>query len=205
VKDFRTPYPSYDVLKKWDSPSWNEATRDVVNRRLARVPQRSFLSEEQWALLEAIAARLLPQDDREEPVPIVPWIDDMLAHNRGPGYRYEEMPPLRQAWTQGLDAIEAESRKRHGKSFVGLTTSEQDSLLRAVQFGEVNADEWRGLPVKRFFKSLLLKEVATVYYAHPAAWSEIGFGGPASPRGYVRLGFDERDPWEAKEVERADA
>ena len=74
-----------------------------------------------------------------------------------------------------------------------------------MQFGEVEADEWRGLPVKRFFKSLLLKEVATVYYAHPAAWSEIGFGGPASPRGYVRLGFDERDPWEAKEVEQADA
>ena len=74
MRDFRTPYPSYDVLKKWDSPSWNEVTRDVVNRRLVRVPQRSFLSEEQWALLEAIAARLLPQDDREEPIPIVPWI-----------------------------------------------------------------------------------------------------------------------------------
>jgi hypothetical protein len=42
--------------------------------------------------------------------------------------------------------------------------------------------------------------VVGIYYAHPAAWSEIGFGGPASPRGYVRLGFDERDPWEAEEV-----
>ena len=45
----------------------------------------------------------------------------------------------------------------------------------------------------------LLKTVAALYYAHPTAWSEIGFGGPASPRGYVRLGFNETDPWEGEE------
>jgi hypothetical protein len=38
------------------------------------------------------------------------------------------------------------------------------------------------------------------YYSHPTAWSEIGFGGPASPRGYVRMGFNRRDPWEAAEA-----
>jgi hypothetical protein len=27
----------------------------------------------------------------------------------------------------------------------------------------------------------------------------MGFGGPASPRGYVRMGLDRRDPWEAAE------
>jgi hypothetical protein len=40
----------------------------------------------------------------------------------------------------------------------------------------------------------------TCYYGHPTAWSEIGFGGPASPRGYVRMDFDRRDPWEAAEA-----
>ena len=34
----------------------------------------------------------------------------------------------------------------------------------------------------------------------PDVWNEIGFGGPASPRGYVRMGFDKRDPWEAAEA-----
>ena len=34
----------------------------------------------------------------------------------------------------------------------------------------------------------------------PTAWNEIGFGGPASPRGYVRMDFDRRDPWEAAEA-----
>jgi hypothetical protein len=47
---------------------------------------------------------------------------------------------------------------------------------------------------------VLVKTVAGYYYSHPAAWSEVGFGGPASPRGYVRIGFNTRDPWEAKEV-----
>ena len=112
---------------------------------------------------------------------------------------------MRDAWRQGLDAIEAESRERHGRSFLELTGTDQDSLLREVQLGKVESDCWRGLSPKRFFKSLLLTQVVSTYYAHPAAWSEIGFGGPASPRGYVRLGFDERDPWEGKEVESANA
>ena len=41
--------------------------------------------------------------------------------------------------------------------------------------------------------------VTDAYYAHPTAWNEIGFGGPASPRGYVRLDKNRRDPWEAAE------
>ncbi len=56
-----------------------------------------------------------------------------------------------------------------------------------------------------FFKHHLLKQVVAIYYSHPAAWSEIGFGGPASPRGYARLGPDERDPWEAEELDVGDA
>jgi hypothetical protein len=43
-------------------------------------------------------------------------------------------------------------------------------------------------------------DIVLAYYAHPSAWSEIGWGGPASPRGYVRLDFNDRDPWEAVEV-----
>lgn len=204
MSDFHSRYPSYDVLDKWGTPSWNEQTRQVVRRRLGEVPERRFLSPEQWTLLEAIAARLIPQPDRNEPIPIVPWIDDMLHENRTPGYRYEGMPQMRDAWRQGLDAIAAESLARHGKPFERLSPDEQDALLHAVQFGEVESEQWRALPPKRFFKSLLLKAVASSYYAHPAAWSEIGFGGPASPRGYVRLGPDERDPWEAKEIDTAD-
>src|SRR3569623_2089630 len=101
MSDFRTPYPTYDVLDKRDSPSWNGQTREAVRERKEDVPPRRFLNPEQWSLLEAISARLGRLPDRVESVRIVPWIDDMLHHNRGGGYRYAEMPPMRDAWRRG--------------------------------------------------------------------------------------------------------
>lgn len=198
MSEFHTPYPGYDVLEKWDSPSWNEQTREAVGRRLDEVPERRFLTEQQWSLLEAVVARLLPQPEREQPVPIVPWIDDRLHKNRGPGYRYADMPPMRQAWTIALEAIAAECVERFGMPFLDLSSEEQDRYLTDVQNGEVDSRFWDDMPVQCFVSELLLKDVLEIYYSHPAAWSEIGFGGPASPRGYVRTGFNERDPWEAE-------
>ena len=196
---FRTPYLTYDVLDKWESPSWNDQTREAVRKRLQEVPQRRFLSPRQWSLLEAIVDRLVPQPEREEPVPIVPWIDDMLHHDRTPGYRYADMPPMQDAWRNGLDAIGAEARNRHGCGFESLPPEDKDELLRDVENNRVESRYWGDLPAGGFFRHHLLKEVVGVYYSHPAAWSEIGFGGPASPRGYARLGPDERDSWEAEE------
>lgn len=201
MTDFRTPYLTYDVLDKWDSPSWNDQTRAAISQRLDEVPERRFLSEEEWSLLEAIVGRLVPQPDREEPVPIVPWIDALLHHNHTPGYRYADMPPMREAWRQGLKAIAAEARNSHGKTFEQLAPEEQDELLRDVENNRVESRYWGNLPAGGFFKHHLLKEVVGIYYSHPDAWSEIGFGGPASPRGYARLGPDERDPWEAEELD----
>lgn len=196
---FRSPYPGYDVLGKWDSPSFDETTRAVLRRRLEEVPPRRFLAAEEWRRLEAACARLIPQPEREPPIPIVPWIDAMLHENRGEGFRYEDCPPLRRAWRQGLKGLAHEAERRFARAFETLPGEDQDAVLRAVQAGEVEPEAWAGLPPGRFFGDLLLKTVVGVYYAHPAAWSEIGFGGPASPRGYVRLGLDGVDPWDGRE------
>ncbi len=72
--------------------------------------------------------------------------------------------------------------------------------MKAIQSGEVDEKRWGDMPPKIFFEKRLLHDVVSAYYAHPAAWNEIGFGGPASPRGYVRMYFDRRDPWEAAEA-----
>lgn len=197
--EFDTPFDGYDVLEKWDTPSWNEATRNVVRERLEQVPQRSFLEEGEWSVLEAVCSRLIPQAERDEPVPLAPFVDRKLVRNEGDGYRFEDMPPMRAAWRQGLWAIDAESEALHGKPFAKLEPALQDDLLTRLQDGKVISGAWEGLPAEKFFSVLLLKTIVGIYYAHPAAWSEIGYGGPASPRGYVRLGFDGRDPWEAEE------
>lgn len=197
--DFRTPYPGYDVLDKWDTPSWNAITREVVAKRLNEVPARQFFNEHEWRTLEAVCNRLVPQPDRpNDPVPIVPWIDDKAHRHRSEGYRFHDMPAMEEAWRKGLRGIDEESQRLFGRLFADLAGDAQDEVLRAVQNGDVEGGSWHGMNVRRFFTSTLLKETVSVYYAHPSAWSEMGFGGPASPRGYVRLGFDQADPWEAQ-------
>ncbi|MGJ7915350.1 gluconate 2-dehydrogenase subunit 3 family protein [Massilia sp. LXY-6] len=195
-------YPGYDVLAKWDSPSFDDTTRQVLAQRLKGVPPRRFLDPAEWELLEAVNRRLLPQPDRAEPIPITPWIDAMLHDNLGEGFRHPDMPPLRDAWRQGLAALADETRLRHGREFAALDTDAQDALLQALAENEARSPLWQAVHPQRFFTQMLLKTAAGIYYAHPWAWNEIGFGGPASPRGYVRLGLDRRDPWEAREAQQ---
>jgi hypothetical protein len=127
----------------------------------------------------------------------------MLHDDRGEGYRHPEVPPLREAWRRGLAAVQDEARRRHGRRFADLAEPEQDALLQALSDGHTESPLWREVTAdyaRHFFIHYLLKTAAGIYYAHPEAWNEIGFGGPASPRGYVRLGLDARDPWEAREA-----
>ena len=196
---FRTPYPSYRVLDKWDTVSFNEATRRVVAHRLDAVPGRRFLDVDRFALLRAVVDDILPQPERSEAerIPVEAFIDEVLEADRGSGTRYADTPTQREAWRRGLDGIEHEAKRRHARSYRDLALAERHALLRAIDDGDVNADVWQGVHPKRFFRSVLLKEAVKIYYAHPAAWNEIGFGGPAAPRGYVRMGANEADPWEA--------
>jgi hypothetical protein len=45
----------------------------------------------------------------------------------------------------------------------------------------------------------MMGDAIDAYYAHPWAWDEIGFGGPAYPRAYTRLERGEPEPWEVEE------
>jgi len=192
-------FPGHDVLTKRQSPSWNEKTRQVIDARLALQRTPRFLSDEQFQTLGAICDRMVPQPGDRPPVPIAAMIDAKLYENRGDGYRDHRLPPLREAWTLSLTAIEAEARRCCNVGFAQLDAAEQDALLRAMQQGTIRG-EWSGMPPAVVFAKRLLLDIVTQYYTHPTAWNEIGFGGPASPRGYVRMGFDRRDPWEAAEA-----
>ncbi len=194
-------YPGYDVLAKRHTPSWNEKTRQVIDARLALPREPRYLSQAKWPVLEAICNRVVPQPRTRSPVPLAAMVDAKLFENRGDGYRDYRLPPLREAWERGLHAIDAEAQRRHGVGFAALDAAEQDALLQAVQHGALPDGGWDGMPPEIFFAKRLLPDIVTLYYAHPTAWNEIGFGGPASPRGYVRMGFDRRDPWEAAEVQ----
>src|SRR5688572_2277294 len=74
-----SPYPDYSVTRddKW-ALDWDEKTRRLVLDRMHHIPQYRFFSEEEVQALEALCARLLPQDDRPLAlrIPIAPWIDE---------------------------------------------------------------------------------------------------------------------------------
>jgi hypothetical protein len=197
----RTPYPDFDVasLTKWDL-DWDDKTRKLVRERVTRVPAYRLLTPHEAALLEAACARLVPQDDRPSTyrVPIAPWIDDRLTRGESAGYRYDGMPSDEEAYRRGLAGIDEAAHVLHQHPFGELTADLQDAVLGLVAQGEPPGAAWRSLPAARFF-DLLLDDVLTYYYAHPAAWAEIGFSGPSSPRGHMRLDLGRRDPWEGEE------
>ena len=53
--------------------------------------------------------------------------------------------------------------------------------------GRLAGGSWEQLNVKRAW-SVCMRMILAAFYSHPWAWNEIGFGGPAYPRGYMRLG-----------------
>ena len=87
-----------------------------------------------------------------------------------------------------------------GVPFAELSDENADALLSLMQNGDLHGPAWGDVPPKLFFAKRVLVDIPAVYYAHPTAWNELGFGGPASPRGYVRMAANRRDPWEAAEA-----
>jgi hypothetical protein len=196
-----TRYPGYDVLDKRDTPSWDAVTRAVIDERLAaaeHLPQ--VATGAAWRVLRALCACIVPQPADRPPVPLAALLDRRLAENRGDGFRHARLPPLREAWRIGLAALDAESRRGHGRGFADLDDDARVALLHRVQRGVCTDPAWRSMPPPLFFSHRVLPDLLGAYYAHPSAWSEIGFGGPANPRGYVRMVANRRDPWEAVEA-----
>jgi hypothetical protein len=112
------------------------------------------------------------------------------------------MPREGDAWRLGLRALDAEARRAFGSRFREISATDQDRLLKQMQGGRLRDPAWGEMPAATFFSHRMAHDIVLACFSHPAAWSEIGWGGPASPRGYVRMDFDQRDPWEA--VERGD-
>jgi len=189
-------YPGYDVLTKRHSPSWNDKTREVIDERLKTPREPRFFNVHELETVRAIAARVTPQPAHRPPIPVAELVDHKLHIDRQDGYRAPDMPREREAWQRGIEALDAESQAAHGRAFRELASAEQDALLRRMEQGELHDSSWGGMPSKTFFNQRLLTDIVDAYWSYPTAWSEMGYGGPASPRGYVRMGYDERDPWE---------
>lgn len=193
-------YPDYDVMSKQFSPSWNEVTRKVVHARLAVPREPRFFNQGEWDTLQAVCARIMPQPATGAIIPLAAYVDAKITEKHEDGYRYASLPHQGEAWQRGLAALDQEAADSHGARYHLLTPEQQDALLQRMQDGKLDCSAWQGMPCKLFFEHRVIADITHAYYAHPIAWNEIGFGGPASPRGYVRMGLNRRDPWEAAEA-----
>ena len=63
--------------------------------------------------------------------------------------------------------------------------------------------QWHGWQAVRVW-SLWIRYACTAFYSHPWAWNEIGFPGPAYPRGYLNPGVDSRERWEVADQHSTD-
>lgn len=188
-------YPDFDVFDAADS--WDEATRAVIEARmrLAGQPLR-FFTAEQEPTLRAFCDTAMAQDG-EPRVPVVEFVDDKLAAGRGDGYQYADMPDDRDTWAMVLAGLDEVTRSRYGKDgFAAAEPSTRDAIVEQFAHGQLSGGAWDRLNVSRAW-SVVMHAVLTGFYAHPWAWNEIGFGGPAYPRGFMRLGpISTREPFE---------
>jgi hypothetical protein len=193
-------YPGFSTLSQ--SAFWDDATRQVVTHRVNSTPPRQFFSAEEWDFWTAVFAHLIPQTDRtpNRQIPLVAPLDHRLWINQTAGYRFENMPQDRGAYRMGHEAINKEAEHRYSAGFLALPYQQQDIVLKAIHDGkpEAAADIWQEMSVHRFWQ-LIMGDAIDAYYAHPWAWDEIGFGGPAYPRAYTRLERGEPEPWEVEE------
>jgi hypothetical protein len=163
-----------------------------------------FFTGDEFLTVVAVADRIVPQPSARPPIPVAALVDHKLHLAQSDGYRPLGTPHDGDAWRLGLQGLDAEAEAAFGARFHQLMEMQQDRLLERMQKGELRHSAWAGMASHSFFRMRMAKDVVLAYYAHPTAWSEIGWGGPASPRGYVRMDYDERDPWEAAEVENGD-
>ncbi|HWF22166.1 MAG TPA: gluconate 2-dehydrogenase subunit 3 family protein [Acidimicrobiales bacterium] len=190
-------FPGYDVTDQ--SHTWDEVTRNAVLGRLRLPAAMQFFSAEEEPTARALVDRLLAQDG-EPRVPALELIDAKLAARRGDGYRYRDMPEDWEAWPRSVAGLDSDARRVSGRPFWDLSRQEQKDGIEHVRGMD---GDWYGMPSPRIF-SLWLRYACEAFYSHPWAWNEIGFGGPAYPRGYKNLGIGRREPWEVAEVVDAD-
>lgn len=190
-----THYPTYDVMSA--QHAWDDHTRKIVNERLHTGGDYLYLTVIEAEMLRAWCTQLV-DDDRAEIIQyILEHVDRQLASGtesqRKPG-----LPTASELVRMGLSTLGDSCQQLYTEHFFHLERERQMQIMQSVSDEDgLPYDNWKHVPQKAFFQKLLTLTLEA-YYSHPRVWSEIGYGGPAYPRGYVRMHPGQLDPWEAK-------
>jgi Gluconate 2-dehydrogenase subunit 3 len=187
-------FPDYDVLSQADH--WDEVTRKAVLARVDAVPEISFFTPGEVRVLEPFVDVVMAQDS-EPKIPVLNFVDEKLAKGERDGYRYFCLPDDDEVWRTVAAGLQLEG-------FAELPLERRQDIVERFSKSELRGDPWERLNLA-FAWEIVHRDILTAFYSHPWAWNEIGFGGPAYPRGYARFGSphledSEREGWEGREA-----
>jgi hypothetical protein len=185
-------YPDFNVLDELDH--WDPVTRRLVLDRVEQVPPIRFFTAPEAATLGAFCDVVLAQD-REPRIPVLNVVDAKLFEGQLDGFVFEDMPDDRDTWRKVAAGLDHAARQRGASDFAGAAHEVRKQVIAAFSAGELRGEVWDSMSASRAW-SVVMRAVLSAFYSHPWAWNEIGFGGPAYPRGYARLGAGQRESWE---------
>jgi Gluconate 2-dehydrogenase subunit 3 len=195
----RGRYPDYDVLEERDH--WDEVTRRVVLARIEEVPPIRFFGAAEAHTLGAFCDCVTAQES-EPRIPLINFVDAKMFEGRLDGFQHAGMPDDREVWRMMAAVLDAEAARHGGQgSFGDCPQDVQHEICTRFADGELDTGP---LDCSTAW-SVMMRAVLSAFYSHPWAWNEIGFGGPAYPRGYSRFGSphlpeSERESWEGREA-----
>jgi hypothetical protein len=173
----RGRYPDYDVLA--ETGHWDAATRRVVLERVARVPELRFFDEREAVTLGAFCDEVTAQD-REPRIPVLAMVDAKFHAGELDGFRHHDLPEDPETWRRvaaGLERAAVAAGCQEG--FAAADEKRRREVVQAFSEGKLDLG---GLPAEKAW-SVVMRAITAAFYSHPWAWNEIGFGGPAYPRG----------------------
>ena len=177
-------YPGFDVTTQ--AEHWDPVTREVVLGRIGLSGEMRFFTTVEEATARALFDQLLYQHG-EPRIDVTLMVDRRLDADATDGWHYDTMPPDVEAWRRSLAGLDEDARARSGRTFPESGREDQAAILTAVQSSP--SSTWHGMEAEKVW-SLWTRYGATAFYSHPWAWNEIGFDGPAYPRGYKNPGVD---------------
>ncbi len=192
-----------------DGERMSERTRAVLRARGQPDEPGSpaALSAASFALLRAVAARVLPQPEPAA-IDLAARLDAQLASGPGDGWRFAALPADAEAYRLALETLQAAALAEHGAGFVALDGPRQDALLQRAGAGALPAGALQPDALALWFQDLR-SDLVRLYVAHPATLARMGYsgvfyGGDGEPKpGFAALGIGAREAWEPQSLQDA--
>lgn len=133
----------------------------------ARKGGLKFFTAAQHKTVDALTELIIPADDRSpgaKAAKVADYIDFILS---------ESAPEAKQAWTEGLAALDEASARQFGKPFAAATADQQVALLTEAAKNEFNATT----PLEKFFLEAKGRTIHGYYTSEIGIHQELKYKG----------------------------